>query len=132
MFERLKLNVINFVEKQRERKMQGEGKVFIPLDESIKEVSEAMLIDGALPSNINTAVLKMSKEKITHDKQAHQGKVYKEIMRVGEALLIDGARGEEAGTVLTAVRNDIGTFRRILILNPNQPYRKVNLRSYRR
>jgi hypothetical protein len=61
--EILKLKFANWLNKKVEAKGEGKGLLFVPQDQRLREISEAMLLDGAKPSEINATVLDIWQEE---------------------------------------------------------------------
>jgi hypothetical protein len=62
MSELLKLRFLNWLNKKAEVS-ERKGVLFVPQDNILREISEAMLIDGVNPSEINSTVLNIWQEQ---------------------------------------------------------------------
>lgn len=77
--EILKLRFANWINSKAEDKSGGKGLLFIPQDQQLREISEAMLLDGVKPSEINSTILDLWEEK-----QKQQPKVLESYQPVRE------------------------------------------------
>ncbi len=126
MLEVLKLKAINVGVRLIER--GGEASLlFVPSDRDISEVSEAMLIDGALPHQINTHVIGLAKKGLKNDKREFQAMLDKERATLTDVLELDGADTLTAKKVLTDARKERGKFKKSPILVPYQRTKPVKL-----
>ncbi len=168
MLEKLRLRAINWIEKSSEKSLHGSGIIFNASDSEIGEVADALLIDGALPSEINQIVLDMAKEKekdrkkrndrivnIASDLILHRGassptdqptdNLTSEALQertqrdnliktqIGEFIdsvkLNGGGIGSIIG-IVTEVTRSMSEIKPKAILNPQRPFKSVDLAGY--
>lgn len=126
MLEALKLRAINQFGRLAER--GGEGLLFVPADRGLREISEAMLIDGVLPRRINSTVIKLAREKAKTARREFRAGVDQE-STIRDALALDGADAKTTEQVIVDIREDRGKFKEPQIVSRYQPYRFVKLGS---
>jgi hypothetical protein len=125
-FERLRAEVSNWAERQLEKKKVGEGVVFIPYDRNIREVSEALLIDGALPSEINRFILDTKPKDVEIKEDLTEFK----LGEIRDSMILEGADSTIINEALVASKLEMMPKEKPPLLSINPRARKVDLQAY--
>ena len=131
MLEMFKLKTLNLLERISEKKLEGMGVVFVPTDLFLREVGEALLIDGALPSDINEVVLNIAPEITKNERVSNRNRSNEQIADIRRELVIEGADEETIKQVVSAARKELSTNnRRTTSFVSTRQFTKVNLSDY--
>lgn len=90
MFEELGLKVTSFIGNLGEYSRKGTGHIFIPLDRHVREVSEALLIEGALPSEINRVLIPIMLERREEVFNLNERDYWRRLSLIREAMSLEG------------------------------------------
>lgn len=128
MFEIFGLKVVNWFVRHLEIKGQGNVGVFVPYNHAIREISEAMLVDGALPSDINAVSINLLQGEMTCERLKSSYLGCKEMREIIDSLVLDGVHPEGIGQFTLDVIDETRTTRKTPLLSPYR--RMVNLADY--
>lgn len=135
MIERLELKVLIGFQARQEKKLEGKGIVFIPRNTGAREISEAMFIDGALPSEINRVFLEGASEITKEEAAQEEAERIRKLKIVREQLILEGADKATINQVLSDMEKDTAIARKnrgnSSLLSSYQPSIRVNLDTYR-
>lgn len=135
MIERLKLKVFIEIQAREEKNLEGEGIVLIPRDTAAREISEAMLIDGALPSEINRVFLEGSSESAEEEAAREEAERIRKLNIVREQLILEGADEATINQLLSDMEKEAALARKnrgnSSLLSSCQPSIRVDLDTYR-
>lgn len=127
MLEHLKLKALNIIVGITEKKTVDEGIIFVPQNRQLREISEALLIEGVNPSEINDTVLKLSQEILKDDKENTEALLAQQLADIGSALKMEGADQWTINQQILAARKILLPDQKQSFLNEYQPVKKVKL-----
>lgn len=126
MLEQLVLELANLEERYLEKKKADEGTLFVPYNFKLREISEALFLDGALPGDINRIILDMYPSTIQNNKN----EIERKLADIRDSLGLDGADSSTIRQVVKEAKQAIIKNGATQILRTYEPFKKVDLNAY--
>lgn len=117
--------ILYLINAPKERKTKGKGMVLVPNNPELKEISESLIIDGALPNEINKIILDAAPDILRKPKNLKKF----QLAKIRESLIIDGADNKTTNQVISATKKETKPIKEPF-LKRNKPFIRIDLSQY--